>query len=156
MNLAVDIICSYARGLPQGASGEFVGRVDVRFEGNYFRRFPFPHDLNGLRRGEWSGQVCNSVNRRLGGDCSSATVDRNAEIDIDVPLDQVDDILKSIVIRDGGGHVKSLSLAGPTPVDETFKTLPFKPSDLTSLPSHHRCPTPFILTDRRNSIRSVA
>ena len=65
----------------------------------------------------------------------SATVDKNAEIDIDVPLDQVDDILKSIVIRDDKGYVKSLSLAGPTPVDETFKTLPFKPSDLTSLPA---------------------
>ncbi|QYA04512.1 DUF4139 domain-containing protein [Rhizobium sp. B21/90] len=65
----------------------------------------------------------------------SATVGQNAEINIDVPLDQVDDILKSIVVRDDKGHVKSLSLAGPTPVDETFKTLPFKPSDLTSLPA---------------------
>lgn len=65
----------------------------------------------------------------------SATVGQNAEINIDVPLDQVDDILKSIVIRDSKGHVKSLSLAGPTPVDETFKTLPFKPSDLGSLPA---------------------
>lgn len=65
----------------------------------------------------------------------SATVDQNAEINIDVPLDQVDDILKSIVIRDDKGQVKSLSLAGPPPVDETFKTLPFKPSDLTSLPA---------------------
>lgn len=65
----------------------------------------------------------------------SAAVDRNAEIDIDVPLDQVDDILKSIVIRGDKNHVKSLTLAGPTPVDETFKTLPFKPSDLTSLPA---------------------
>ena len=65
----------------------------------------------------------------------SATVGQNAEINIDVPLDQVDDILKSIVVRDEKGHVKSLSLAGPTPVDETFKALPFKPSDLTSLPA---------------------
>ena len=65
----------------------------------------------------------------------SATVGQNAWINIDVPLDQVDDILKSIIVRDNIGHVKSLSLAGPTPVDETFKTLPFKPSDLTSLPA---------------------
>ncbi|WFR98844.1 DUF4139 domain-containing protein [Rhizobium tumorigenes] len=65
----------------------------------------------------------------------SATVGQNAEINIDVPLGQVDDILKSIVIRDDKGNVKSLSLAGPTPVDEIFKTLPFKLSDLTSLPA---------------------
>jgi hypothetical protein len=65
----------------------------------------------------------------------TAKVSQSAEIDIDVPLEQVDDILKSIVIRDDKGHVKSLSLAGPNPVGETFKTLPFKPSDLRSLPA---------------------
>jgi hypothetical protein len=65
----------------------------------------------------------------------SASIDQNAEIDIDVPLDQVDDILKSIVLSDDKVQVKGLSLAGPTPVDETFKALAFKPSDVTSLPA---------------------
>ncbi|WFS25966.1 MULTISPECIES: DUF4139 domain-containing protein [Rhizobium] len=65
----------------------------------------------------------------------SATIDDSAGLDIDVPIDQVDDILKSLVIRDDKGRVKSMSLTGPKPVDETFKTSPFKPSDLASLPS---------------------
>lgn len=55
----------------------------------------------------------------------SATVGQNAEINIDVPLDQVDDILKSIVVRDDKGHVKSLSWLAPLRSMRPFKTLPF-------------------------------
>jgi hypothetical protein len=64
----------------------------------------------------------------------SANVGDNSEITINVPLDQVDDILKSLIIRDAGGKVKNLSLAGPNPLEETFRTLPFTADDLNSLP----------------------
>ena len=64
----------------------------------------------------------------------SADVGNDAEITIDVPLDQIDDVLKSLIVRDGKGRVKNLSLAGPNPLDETFRTLPFKASDLSSMP----------------------
>ncbi|MCZ7861924.1 DUF4139 domain-containing protein [Agrobacterium salinitolerans] len=64
----------------------------------------------------------------------TAALDGNGEIRIEVPLDQVNDILKSLVVFDPKGTVKDLSLAGPNPLDETFKNLPFTPDDLTSLP----------------------
>jgi hypothetical protein len=64
----------------------------------------------------------------------SAEVGKDAEISIEVPLDQIDDVLKSLVVRDEKGQVKGLSLAGPNPLEETFRTLPFKPTDLTSMP----------------------
>lgn len=64
----------------------------------------------------------------------SANVGDDSEILIDVPLDQVDDILKSLIIRDANGKVKNLSLAGPNPFEETFRTLPFTAEDLNSLP----------------------
>ncbi|MHC1547159.1 DUF4139 domain-containing protein [Phyllobacterium sp. K27] len=64
----------------------------------------------------------------------SANVGDNSEITINVPLDQVDDILKSLIIRDANGKVKNLSLAGPNPLEETFRTLPFSVDDLNSLP----------------------
>ena len=64
----------------------------------------------------------------------SAEVGNDSEITIDVPLDQIDDVLKSLIVRDGKGRVKNLSLAGPNPLDETFRTLPFKAADLSSMP----------------------
>ncbi|MFK0386592.1 DUF4139 domain-containing protein [Agrobacterium sp. NPDC090273] len=64
----------------------------------------------------------------------SAEVGQDSEVTIEVPLDQIDDVLKSLVVRDKEGRVKNLSLAGPNPLEETFRTLPFKASDLTSMP----------------------
>lgn len=64
----------------------------------------------------------------------SANVGDNSEVSIDVPLDQVDDVLKSLIIRDANGKVKNLVLAGPNPLEETFRTLPFTADDLNSLP----------------------
>ena len=64
----------------------------------------------------------------------SAEVGEDSEIIIEVPLDQIDDLLKSLIVRDGKGRVKNLSLAGPNPLDETFRTLPFKAADLSSMP----------------------
>lgn len=54
--------------------------------------------------------------------------------DFDVPLEQVDDILKSLIVRDPAGGVASMALDGLSPVDETFRRLPFTPDDLHSLP----------------------
>lgn len=59
----------------------------------------------------------------------------NGEIKIEVPINQVNDILKSLVVFDPNGTVKDLSLAGPSPVKETFGNMPFTPNDLTSLPN---------------------
>ncbi len=70
-----------------------------------------------------------------------AEVSRSAEIDgdgvvrIEVPLDQVDDILKSLVVNGSAGSVTGLSLAGPQPLQETFKGLPFTSEALSSVPS---------------------
>lgn len=64
----------------------------------------------------------------------SAEVGQDSEITIEVPLDQIDDVLKSLVVRDKEGRVKNLSLTGPNPLEETFRTLPFKASDLSSMP----------------------
>ena len=42
-----------------------------------------------------------------------------------VRLDQVDDILKSLVVFDAKGHVGSVTLPGKQPLDQIFKDLPF-------------------------------
>jgi hypothetical protein len=52
--------------------------------------------------------------------------------ELDVPLDQVDDFLKTAVLS--GGNIMSLALAGPAPLEETFRHLPFSADSLTSLP----------------------
>lgn len=64
-----------------------------------------------------------------------AQVDGKGVVRIEVPLAQVDDILKSLVIRDAGGQVGGLVLDGLSPVEETFSRLPFKPEDMGSLPA---------------------
>lgn len=64
-----------------------------------------------------------------------AKVGDDSSISIEVPLNQVDDLLKSLVVKDKAGGVKSLTLNGPNPLEETFQNLPFRPDDLTSLPS---------------------
>ena len=135
MNLEVDLSCKCVLKLPKGAClnlwGEFMFVSKAVFSAVFL-------SLTASTAFAGANGPVKSVTLSSGGLAEivrSATVGQNAEINIDVPLDQVDDILKSIVVRDEKGHVKSLSLAGPTPVDETFKTLPFKPSDLTSLPA---------------------
>lgn len=54
-------------------------------------------------------------------------------VEIEVPLNQVDDVLKSLVLKGGKGAIKSISLAGPNPLEETFRQLPFSPSSLSSM-----------------------
>ena len=57
------------------------------------------------------------------------------ELDFDVPLDQVNDILKSLLVRDPSGGVVAMTLDGLSPVEETFRRLPFTADDLNSLPN---------------------
>jgi hypothetical protein len=61
-----------------------------------------------------------------------AQVTGNAELTLDVPLTQVDDVLKSIVVYDSQGGVGSAQLAGRDPLNQTFKDLPFNQNALNS------------------------
>ncbi|MGY5803343.1 DUF4139 domain-containing protein [Rhizobium sp. LEGMi12c] len=65
----------------------------------------------------------------------SADINTDGVIRIEVPLDQVDDILKSLVVNGSAGSVAGMSLAGPRPLQETFKGLPFSLEALSSVPS---------------------
>lgn len=50
---------------------------------------------------------------------------------VEVPTDQMDDFLKTLVVS-GPAPVKGLSTTGPGMIGETFKALPIKPQDLDS------------------------
>ena len=54
-----------------------------------------------------------------------ATVDGDRTLSFDVRLDQVDDVLKSLVVFDGAGGVSSVSLPGRTGLADLFRDLPF-------------------------------
>jgi len=62
----------------------------------------------------------------------AAEVDGDAELPLDVPLDQVDDVLKSIVVFDSKGGVGSASLPGRQPLEQSFHDLPFDQQALNS------------------------
>lgn len=61
-----------------------------------------------------------------------ATVEGDATLPLDLRLDQVDDVLKSIVVYDDSGAVGSIRLPGREPMRQIFQDLPFDDSDLTS------------------------
>lgn len=61
-----------------------------------------------------------------------AKVDGNAELSLNVRLDQVDDVLKSIVVYDDKGQTGSISLPGKTPLKEIFREVPFSRKALDS------------------------
>src|SRR6201986_4419952 len=61
-----------------------------------------------------------------------ATVDGDATLKLTVSLDQVDDVLKSLVVYDDKGGVGGLSLPGREPLKQAFKDLPFDESSLGS------------------------
>jgi Domain of unknown function (DUF4139) len=61
-----------------------------------------------------------------------AEVTDNAELTLDVPLNQVDDVLKSIVVYDSKGGVGSAQLAGRDPLSQIFNDLPFAADALAS------------------------
>ncbi|HYG87640.1 MAG TPA: DUF4139 domain-containing protein [Azospirillum sp.] len=61
-----------------------------------------------------------------------ASVDGDTVLTLDVRRDQVDDVLKSIVVYDDTGRVGTISLPGEEPLNELFRELPFGPDALTS------------------------
>jgi hypothetical protein len=61
-----------------------------------------------------------------------AQVTDDAALALDVPLDQVDDVLKSLVVYAGDGGVSEASLPGREPLKQLFGDLPFDESALDS------------------------
>lgn len=61
-----------------------------------------------------------------------AEVQGDADLALQVRLDQVDDVLKSIVVFDDKGGVGSISLPGREPLSEAFRDLPFDQQALES------------------------
>jgi len=61
-----------------------------------------------------------------------ATVEGDANLKLTVSLDQVDDVLKSLVVYDDKGGVGGLSLPGKEPLQQTFKDMPFDQAALQS------------------------
>lgn len=91
----------------------------------------------GLAVAQDDAQRIEAVKMSLGGLAEihrSVRVNGATGFDFDVPLDQVDDILKSLIVRDPAGGVASMSLDGLSPVEETFRHLPYTPDDMQSLP----------------------
>lgn len=62
----------------------------------------------------------------------AAQVDGRATLPLDVPLDQVDDLLKSLEIDDPAGSPATVRLPGRQPLAESFRTLPFGPGAFAS------------------------
>ena len=62
----------------------------------------------------------------------SAEVEGDGELALKVPLDQVDDVLKSIVVFDDAGAVGQVRLPGREPLAQIFRDLPFGPAALES------------------------
>ncbi len=61
-----------------------------------------------------------------------AEVDGDAALTLDVRLDQVDDVMKSVVVYDDRGTIGDISLPGREPLREIFRDLPFGPEALNS------------------------
>jgi hypothetical protein len=61
-----------------------------------------------------------------------ATVDGDATLPLSVRLDQVDDVLKSIVVYDDSGAAGAIRLPGREPLSQIFRDLPFGPDALRS------------------------
>jgi hypothetical protein len=61
-----------------------------------------------------------------------ATVDGDSALTLDIPLDQVDDVLKSLVVYDTDGRAGEITLPGREPLAQSFADLPFDQSALAS------------------------
>lgn len=59
----------------------------------------------------------------------------DVDLPLEVRLDQVDDVLKSIVVYDDHGSVGEITLPAKTPEGEAFRDLPFDASALASEPA---------------------
>ncbi|MGD9507222.1 MAG: hypothetical protein AB7I59_14340 [Geminicoccaceae bacterium] len=64
-----------------------------------------------------------------------AAPDAQGHVRLTVPLAQVDDLLKSLIVMGGDGRVRGVSLLGPTPLSDLFRDAPFGEGDLIDLPS---------------------
>ncbi len=62
----------------------------------------------------------------------SADVTGESHLEFPVRLNQVDDVLKSLVVFDTKGKVGGVTLPGRQPLDEIFKDLPFTPAQLSN------------------------
>lgn len=63
----------------------------------------------------------------------TADVEGAATFPLAVPLDQVDDLLKSLRVDDPAGGLPSVRLPGREPLAESFRSLPFSPAALASM-----------------------
>lgn len=61
-----------------------------------------------------------------------ARVTGDTVLALDVPLEQVDDVLKSVIVFDDQGGVGGVKLPGREPLSEVFRNLPFGPDALES------------------------
>ncbi|NUB16052.1 hypothetical protein GAY28_27980, partial [Azospirillum brasilense] len=61
-----------------------------------------------------------------------ARVSGDAALTLEVRRDQVDDVLKSIVVYDDRGGIGTVDLPGQEPLETAFRELPFTPQDLAS------------------------
>jgi hypothetical protein len=61
-----------------------------------------------------------------------ATVENDATLKLTVPLDQVDDVLKSLVVYDDKGGIGGLGLPGKEPLKQAFRDQPFDEAALQS------------------------
>jgi hypothetical protein len=57
----------------------------------------------------------------------------DASLTLDVPLDHVDDVLKSLVVYDSAGRAGEITLPGRQPLSQSTADLPFDPSALDSM-----------------------
>ena len=64
-----------------------------------------------------------------------ARISGDADLPLTVRLDQIDDVLKSVVVYDDRGVVGDVTLPGKSAADEAFRDLPFDPSALASEPA---------------------
>src|ERR1700694_3086244 len=64
-----------------------------------------------------------------------AEVTGDAALTLDVALDQVDDVLKSLVVYDSGGTAGEITLPGGEPLTQAFVDLPFDCAALDSAPA---------------------
>ncbi|MBV8776348.1 MAG: hypothetical protein JO258_04050, partial [Alphaproteobacteria bacterium] len=62
-----------------------------------------------------------------------AVVEADATLTLDVPLNQVDDVLKSLVVYDQSGRAGEITLPGREPLAQGFSDLPFDQKALGSL-----------------------
>jgi Domain of unknown function (DUF4139) len=63
-----------------------------------------------------------------------AQVERDGVLRLPVKLDQVNDVLKSLVVYDASGQIAGVSLPGREPLAEMLRQLPFDAAALSSMP----------------------